>query len=245
MSRLFHLTIGAFAEQPRLEDILRGALRSYDFVEIIIIILRRSEPRRAVAAGAEDTCAAIRAGSAPANAYFDAIGGAGSSVDLRLQGKAPLERAREQERQAKCMQTEERRAAAKEKANGFRSLSTADLRAKLDAAGLDSSGSKTALVKRLLSAPSAAASGGAAGGPEVAPSPGAPAAPPPEEGAPPAPAAAAGPLRTPRARAPPPALSYAAFSHRSPLLKRRRETPRSSAGAGQLLATPPTKPARI
>ena len=110
---------------------------------------------------------AVQKTAAPANAYFEAIGGAGSSVDLRLQGKAPLERAREQERQAKCMQTEERRAAAKEKANGFRSLSTADLRAKLDAAGLDSSGSKTALVKRLLSAPSAAASGGAAGGPET------------------------------------------------------------------------------
>ena len=69
--------------------------------------------RRAVAAGAADTCAAIRAGSAPARAYFDAIGGAGSSADLRLQGKALIERAREQERQAKRKQTDERRAAAK------------------------------------------------------------------------------------------------------------------------------------
>ena len=76
-------------------------------------------------------------------------------------------------------------------------------------------------------------SGCAAGGPEVAPSPDAPAAPPSEEGAsaPPAPAAAAGPPRTQRARVQA-ALSYAAFGRRPPLLKRKRETPRSSADAG-------------
>ena len=194
--------------------------------------------RRAAAAEAEDTRATIREKSAPANAYFDNIGGAGSSADLRLQGKALLERAREQERQAKRKQTEERRAAAKEKADGYRSLPMADLRAKLDAAGLDSSGSKAALVKRLLNAPPAAASGSAAGGPEVVPGPDAPAAPPSEEGAsaPPAPAAAAGPPRTQRARVQA-ALSYAAFGRRPPLLKRKRETPRSSADAGGTVET--------
>ena len=44
---------------------------------------------------------AVQATAAPANAYFDAIGGAGSPADLRLQGKALIERAREQESQAK------------------------------------------------------------------------------------------------------------------------------------------------
>ena len=174
--------------------------------------------RRAVAAGAADTCAAIRAGSAPARAYFDAIGGAGSSADLRLQGKALIERAREQERQAKRKQTDERRAAAKEKADGYRSLTTADLRAKLDAAGLDSSGLKAALVRRLLSP--AAASGGAAGSPQAAP--GVSAAPPSEDAsAPPTGGAcpATSPPRKPRAVTPAEAVGLST-------LKRRRGAPR-------------------
>ena len=173
--------------------------------------------RRAVAAGAADTCAAIRAGSAPANAYFDAIGGAGSSADLRLQGKALIERAREQERQAKRKQTDERRAAAKGKADGYRSLTTADLRAKLDAAGLDSSGLKAALVRRLLSP---AAASGAAGSPQAAP--GVSAAPPSEDAsAPPTGGAcpATSPPRKPRAVTPAEAVGLST-------LKRRRGAPR-------------------
>eukprot|EP00959_Pyramimonas_sp_CCMP1952_P171303 3579629-Pyramimonas_sp.AAC.1 len=78
-------------------------------------------------AEADRVIGAVQATAAPANAYFDAIGGAGSPADLRLQGKALIERAREQERQAKRKQTDERRAAAKEKADGLRKLSTADL----------------------------------------------------------------------------------------------------------------------
>jgi len=174
--------------------------------------------RRAVAAGADDTCAAIRAGSAPANAYFDAIGGAGSSADLRLQGKALIERAREQERQAKRKQTDERRAAAKEKADGYRSLTTADLRAKLDAAGLDSSGLKAALVRRLLSP---AAASGAAGSPQAAP--GVSAAPPSEDAsAPPTGGAcpATSPPRKPRAVTPAKAVDCGLST-----LKRRKGAP--------------------
>jgi len=56
---------------------------------------------------------AVEEASKPANTYFDAIGGAGSSTDLRLQGKALIERAKEKDRQAKRQATEERRAAAK------------------------------------------------------------------------------------------------------------------------------------
>ena len=145
---------------------------------------------------------------------------------------------RERAKEATAQKQAAEKAAKKEKTDGYRSMTTADLRAKLDAAGLDSSGSKAALVKRLLNAPPAAASGCAAGGPEVAPSPAAPAAPPSEEGAsaPPAPAAAAGPPRTLRARVQA-ALSYAAFGRRPPLLKRKRETPRSSADAGGTVET--------
>ena len=62
---------------------------------------------------ADRVIGAVHEASAPANAYFEAIGGAGSSADLRLQGKALTERAKEQERQAKRKQTEGRRAAAK------------------------------------------------------------------------------------------------------------------------------------
>ena len=62
---------------------------------------------------ADRVIGAVHEASAPANAYFEAIGGAGSSADLRLQGKALTERAKEQERQAKREQTEGRRAAAK------------------------------------------------------------------------------------------------------------------------------------
>ncbi len=56
---------------------------------------------------------AVEEASKPANTYFDAVGGAGSSTDLRLQGKALIERAKEKDRQAKRQATEERRAAAK------------------------------------------------------------------------------------------------------------------------------------
>lgn len=99
---------------------------------------------------------AVKETAAPANAYFNAIGGAGSSADLRLQGKALIERAREQERQAKLRQRDERRAATKEKADGYRSSNTADLRAKLRVARLDASRPKAALVRRVLCAPPAA-----------------------------------------------------------------------------------------
>ncbi len=56
---------------------------------------------------------AVEEASKPANTYFDAVGGAGSSTDLRLQGKALIERAKEKDRQAKRQATEERRAEAK------------------------------------------------------------------------------------------------------------------------------------
>ena len=71
---------------------------------------------------------------------------------------------RERAKEATAQKQAAEKAAKKEKADGYRSLSTADLRAKLDAAGLDSSGSKAALVKRLVNAPPAALPLAAAGG---------------------------------------------------------------------------------
>ena len=41
---------------------------------------------------------AVQEASKPASAYFDAIGGAGSSTDVRLQGKALIERAKDMDR---------------------------------------------------------------------------------------------------------------------------------------------------
>ena len=82
--------------------------------------MRQKAQERAVAkingnttAEADRVIQALHDTAAPAKAYFDAIGGAGSSVDLRLQGKALIERAREQERQEKRRATEERGRAKK------------------------------------------------------------------------------------------------------------------------------------
>ena len=88
------------------------------------------------------------------------------------------------------------KAAKKEKADGYRSLTEEALRAKLSAAGLDSGGSKAALVRRFftVSTVAAAASGSAARGSEVALGPGSCATVPPAEedaSAPPAPSAQA------------------------------------------------------
>ena len=82
--------------------------------------MRQKAQERAVAkingntaAEADRVIQALHDTAAPAKAYFDAIGGAGSSGDLRLQGKALIERAREQERQEKRRATEERGRAKK------------------------------------------------------------------------------------------------------------------------------------
>ena len=64
-------------------------------------------------AEADRVIGAVHGATASANAYFNAIGGAGSSTDLRLQGKALLERAKEQSRLEKRKQMDEQRESAR------------------------------------------------------------------------------------------------------------------------------------
>ena len=56
---------------------------------------------------------AVQEASKPASAYFDAIGGAGSSTDLRLQGKALIERVKDMDRAEKRRHAAQRKVAAR------------------------------------------------------------------------------------------------------------------------------------
>ena len=82
--------------------------------------MRRTAKERAVARinghtamEADRVIQAAQQSFAPAIAYFEAIGGAGSSTDLILQGRTLVERGKQKERLAKRQEAEARRAAAK------------------------------------------------------------------------------------------------------------------------------------
>ena len=131
--------------------------------------MQQSAKERAVAringhttAQADRVVKAVQDAAAPANAYFSAIGGAGSSADARGQERQQKREQADQRRATKKAEWMSEKAAVKEKADVLRQLSTTDLRVKLDAAGADSRGSKAVLVRRLAraAAPSAAKSAG-------------------------------------------------------------------------------------
>ena len=107
-------------------------------------------------AEADRVIGAVHAATASADAYFNDIGGRGSPADLHLRGKALIERAKEMSRQEKRKQEEDKRAATRAakqaRKQELNAKSPEELCENLRGLGLETTGKKSALVQRLLSA---------------------------------------------------------------------------------------------